>query len=192
METVNLGKALGIDFLGKEEEAVRRIVELEVEDASKVAQGPIVKKYPAKLRLTALHCFFSCIQSAIWAIAMERNISPWKLSWDLNLLSVAFCVSVIVTGVAYWLRVWIIEKKGPVFVATFTPLALIITVIFSSIFWKESFYWGRLIFLSPTNYLHSFMVFCIIYLFLFVLGGLYSVEFMKANETKERKSHRHN
>ncbi|KAI7996159.1 Protein NLP1 [Camellia lanceoleosa] len=37
VETVNLGKVLGIDFLGNEEEAVRRIVELEVEDASKVA-----------------------------------------------------------------------------------------------------------------------------------------------------------
>ncbi|KAI8025320.1 hypothetical protein LOK49_LG02G01061 [Camellia lanceoleosa] len=39
VETVNLGKVLGIDFLGNEEEAVQRIVELEVEDASKVAQA---------------------------------------------------------------------------------------------------------------------------------------------------------
>ncbi|KAI8018851.1 Ribonuclease J [Camellia lanceoleosa] len=38
METVKMGKALGIDFLGKEEEVVRKIVELEEEDASKAAQ----------------------------------------------------------------------------------------------------------------------------------------------------------
>ncbi|GMP63421.1 hypothetical protein CsSME_00025126 [Camellia sinensis var. sinensis] len=38
-ETVKLGKALGIDFLGSEEEAIRRIVELEGEDVRKVTQG---------------------------------------------------------------------------------------------------------------------------------------------------------
>ncbi|KAF5955208.1 hypothetical protein HYC85_008064 [Camellia sinensis] len=78
-------------------------------------------------------------------------------------------VGVIVTGVAHWLRVWIIEKKGPVFVATFTPLALIITVIFSSIFWKESFYWGRLIFyLLQIICIYSWFSSLFIYLFIFV------------------------
>ncbi|CAL5348375.1 unnamed protein product [Camellia sinensis] len=46
--------------------------------------------YPDKLRLTTIQCFFSCIQSAIWAVAVERNISAWKLGWDLNLLVVAY------------------------------------------------------------------------------------------------------
>nr|KJB59420.1 hypothetical protein B456_009G254000 [Gossypium raimondii]KJB59422.1 hypothetical protein B456_009G254000 [Gossypium raimondii] len=58
-----------------------------------VLQGRIVKQYPAKLRLTALQCFFSCIQSAIWAIAAERNPSAWKLGWDVHLLAVIYCVS---------------------------------------------------------------------------------------------------
>ncbi|KAG4147783.1 hypothetical protein ERO13_D05G244800v2 [Gossypium hirsutum] len=55
-----------------------------------VLQGRIVKQYPAKLRLTALQCFFSCIQSAIWAIAAERNPSAWKLGWDVHLLAVIY------------------------------------------------------------------------------------------------------
>lgn len=53
---------------------------------------------------------------------------------------------VIVTGITYWLQVWAIEKKGPVFTAMFTPLALIITAIFSAFLWKEAIYWGRFIF----------------------------------------------
>ncbi|MBA0566227.1 hypothetical protein Golob_011065, partial [Gossypium lobatum] len=96
-----------------------------------VLQGRIVKQYPAKLRLTALQCFFSCIQSAIWAIAAERNPSAWKLGWDVHLLAVIYC-GVIVAGITYWLQVWTIEKKGPVFTAIFTPLALVITAIFSA------------------------------------------------------------
>ncbi|XP_044476007.1 WAT1-related protein At1g43650 [Mangifera indica] len=107
-----------------------------------VLQGPIIKQYPAKIRLTTLQCFFSCIQSAFWAVAAERNPSAWKLEWNINLLSVVYC-GVVVNGITYWLQVWAIEKKGPVFTALFTPFALIITAIFSAFFWKETLYWGR-------------------------------------------------
>jgi len=52
-----------------------------------------VKQYPAKLRLTALQCFFSFMQSTVVAVAVERNNpSAWKLGWDIHLLSVAYCV----------------------------------------------------------------------------------------------------
>ncbi|KAJ9166808.1 hypothetical protein P3X46_021506 [Hevea brasiliensis] len=106
-----------------------------------VLQGPIVKQYPAKLRLTALQCFFCCIQSAFWAMAVERNPSAWKLGWDVHLLAVAYC-GITVNGISYWLQVWTIEKKGPVFASMFTPLALIITAIFSIFLWKETLHLG--------------------------------------------------
>lgn len=108
-----------------------------------ILQGPIVKQYPAKLRLTTLQCFFSCIQSSFLAIAIERNPSAWKIGWDIHLLSVFYC-GVIVTGITYWLQVWAIEKKGPVFTSMFTPLALLITAIFSAIMWKEALHWGSI------------------------------------------------
>ncbi|XP_034675225.1 WAT1-related protein At1g43650 isoform X1 [Vitis riparia] len=106
-----------------------------------ILQGPIIKQYPAKLRLTTLQCFFSCIQSVVLAAVVERNPSSWKLAWDLNLLSIAYC-GIVVTGITYWLQVWTIEKKGPVFTSMFTPLALIITAVFSAFLWKETLYWG--------------------------------------------------
>ncbi|XP_059630489.1 WAT1-related protein At1g43650-like [Cornus florida] len=130
-----------------------------------IMQSMVVKQYPAKLRLTTLQCFFSLIQSAIWAISMERNISSWKLGWDVHLLSVAYC-GVIVTGISYWLQVWVVEKKGPVYVAMFTPLALIITAIFSAFLWKETLYLGSV---------------CGA---LLLIGGLYSVLWGKNKEAK--------
>jgi hypothetical protein len=42
---------------------------------------------------------------------------------------------IIVTGISFWLQVWVIEKKGPLFTSMFTPLALIITAIFSAFLW---------------------------------------------------------
>ncbi|KAE8666586.1 WAT1-related protein [Hibiscus syriacus] len=132
-----------------------------------VLQGRIVKQYPAKLRLTALQCFFSCLQSAIWAIASERNPSAWKLGWDVHLLAVLYC-GVIVAGITYWLQVWTIEKKGPVFIAIFTPLSLVITAIFSAFLWKETLHWGSVAGV------------------VLLVGGLYCVLWGKKREEGER------
>ncbi|XP_030529095.1 WAT1-related protein At1g43650 [Rhodamnia argentea] len=109
-----------------------------------ILQGRLVKQYPAKLRLTTLQCFFSCIQSAFWAIAKERDPSAWKLGWDMQLLSVVYC-GVIVTAISYWLQVWAIEKKGPVFTAMFTPIALVIAALFSAFLWKETLFRGSVV-----------------------------------------------
>lgn len=57
-----------------------------------ILKGSIVKEYPAKLRVTTLQCFFSLIQSAIWAVVKERKPEAWKLGWNLQLFSVAYCV----------------------------------------------------------------------------------------------------
>ncbi|XP_011625929.1 WAT1-related protein At1g43650 isoform X1 [Amborella trichopoda] len=109
-----------------------------------VLQAPLMKAYPAKLTLTTLQCFLSALQSAIVAFAIERRPSSWKLNWDLNLLSVVYC-GVAVTGLTYWLNLWCIEKKGPVFTAMFTPLVLLITAILSALLWNEPLYWGSMI-----------------------------------------------
>ncbi|XP_052203452.1 WAT1-related protein At1g43650-like [Diospyros lotus] len=108
-----------------------------------IMQGPLTKQYPAILRLTALQTFFSCIQSVVWAAAAERNISSWKLRWDVNLLSVIYCGAVAV-AINSWLRIWVINKKGPVFLAMFTPLGLPVTAFLSAVLWKESLHWGSL------------------------------------------------
>jgi drug/metabolite transporter (DMT)-like permease len=106
-----------------------------------IMQSKVMKEYPAKLRLVALQCLFSCIQSAVWAVAVNRNPSVWKIEFGLPLLSMAYC-GIMVTGLTYWLQVWAIEKKGPVFTALYTPLALILTCIVSSFLFKETFYLG--------------------------------------------------
>ncbi|KAK3027785.1 hypothetical protein RJ639_042230 [Escallonia herrerae] len=83
-----------------------------------IMQRPIIKQYPAKLRLTTMQCFFSCIGSAVWG------------------------AGIVVTAVSYWLQVWVVDKKGPVFTAMFSPLALVLTAIMSAILFKETLHWG--------------------------------------------------
>ncbi|XP_031117633.1 WAT1-related protein At1g43650-like isoform X2 [Ipomoea triloba] len=85
-------------------------------------QAHVMKQYPAKVRLTTLQCLFSCVQSSVWAMAM----------------------GIVVTGITYWLQLFTVDKKGPVFVAMFTPLALVITAVVSAFLWKEKLYLGSL------------------------------------------------
>ncbi|PIA41127.1 hypothetical protein AQUCO_02300137v1 [Aquilegia coerulea] len=59
-------------------------------------------------------------------------------TWSLWLIM----QGIVVTGITYWLQVWCIEKKGPVFTSMFTPLALLITAIISAFLWKETMHWG--------------------------------------------------
>ncbi|WJX34606.1 hypothetical protein P8452_22705 [Trifolium repens] len=97
-----------------------------------VLQAFVLKDYPSKLIFTTIQCFLSSIQSLVIAFAIERDIEQWKLGWNITLLAVVYC-GIIVTGVSYYLMTWVIEKKGPVFLAMSTPLALIITILSSII-----------------------------------------------------------
>ncbi|OIW20364.1 hypothetical protein TanjilG_09524 [Lupinus angustifolius] len=93
-----------------------------------VLQSFVINVYPSMLLFTTIQCFLSSIQSFVIAIAVEREIEQWKLAWNVRLLA-----GIVVTGVTYCLQTWIIEKKGPVFLAMSSPLALIMTIISSAL-----------------------------------------------------------
>ncbi|KAL0360350.1 UNVERIFIED_CONTAM: WAT1-related protein [Sesamum radiatum] len=107
-------------------------------------QAPLLKQYPGKLRLMILQCGFSFLTAIVYGAAMERNLTSWKLAWNIQLLSIAYC-GIIVTGISYWLQAWVIEKKGPVFTVIFGPLALIVAAVFSTLFLKETLHWGSIL-----------------------------------------------
>ncbi|KZV50327.1 hypothetical protein F511_39470 [Dorcoceras hygrometricum] len=104
-------------------------------------QGPLLKQYPGKLRLTFLQMSFSFVSAMIYAGSVERSISSWKLGWNVNLLTVAYC-GIIVNGLDYWLQAWVVEKKGAVFSVNFSPFATIFAAILSAIFLKETLNMG--------------------------------------------------
>ncbi|RDX69325.1 WAT1-related protein [Mucuna pruriens] len=103
-----------------------------------VLQAFIIKSFPSKLLFTTIQCFLSSIQSLVIALAIERDVEQWKLGWNVRLLA-----GIMVTGVTYYLQTWVIEKKGPVFLAMSTPLALIITIFASAIILGDIISLGR-------------------------------------------------
>ncbi|XP_074575970.1 WAT1-related protein At5g64700-like [Curcuma longa] len=109
-----------------------------------VLQGFLLKEYPPKLLFTTLECLFGTLQSLFVALVFERDSSKWKLHLDMGLLAILYC-GLVVTGVAFYLQTWCLEKKGPVFLSIFTPLSLVFTLIVSTILAGEMVHLGSIL-----------------------------------------------
>lgn len=134
-------------------------------------QGLILKECPSKLLLTTLQCVFSTVQTFIAAIAFERDFTKWKMGFDVRLLAVVYCVSINLrknyttqvffqkkwadifiwfpfqalcnAGISWYLQAWVLQVKGPVFVAMSNPLAIVFTVFSALIILGETIHFGR-------------------------------------------------
>nr|XP_027092896.1 WAT1-related protein At1g43650-like isoform X2 [Coffea arabica] len=64
-----------------------------------------------------------------------------NLTWAIWLIM----QGIVVTGLSYWLQVWVVEKRGPVFTSIFSPIALLLTAIFSAMIFKETLHCGSVL-----------------------------------------------
>ncbi|CAI9109089.1 OLC1v1008833C1 [Oldenlandia corymbosa var. corymbosa] len=99
-------------------------------------QGKILEAFPSRLLLTTFQSFLSAIQCFLIAIALERNPNEWKLGWNVKLLSVAYS-GIVISGITFFLQAWVVQKKGPVFQAIWTPLGLIYTVFAAAVLFGQ-------------------------------------------------------
>ncbi|CAN6472549.1 unnamed protein product [Victoria cruziana] len=100
-----------------------------------ILQARLSEHYPHPYTSTALLCLMAAVQSACFAGIYDRNAAAWKLRWDVKLLTVIYA-GVLVSGLMLTVSSWCVQKRGPLFVAVFNPLMLIIVVFFSSLFLK--------------------------------------------------------
>ncbi|CAL5062462.1 unnamed protein product [Urochloa decumbens] len=109
-----------------------------------VKQGPLLLEYPSKLLNTTLQCLFASIQSFVIALVLERDFSRWKLAGAVSLASVLF-TGIVVAAISYYLQIWVIEKKGPVFLSMSMPLSLVFTMAIASFVLGEDVSLGSII-----------------------------------------------
>ncbi|KAM7269437.1 hypothetical protein ACFE04_024934 [Oxalis oulophora] len=109
-----------------------------------ILQAMVFKVYPARLSMNTLICFFASLQSSVVAIFFARNPISWKLDWNVQLLTIIYS-GLVISALMYYLQTWCISKKGPVFVAMFTPLLLVIVATFSALAFAERLHVGSLV-----------------------------------------------
>ncbi|CAN6349442.1 unnamed protein product [Urochloa humidicola] len=132
-----------------------------------VFQALLLKEYPNKLLAALIQCLFGTVQSLLVAVAMERDhgFSRWKLGLNLSLVSVAYS-GIVGTAICLYLQTWCVAMKGPVFLAMWNPLCLLLTLLCSSL-------------LGETVHLGSILG------GILLVGGLYSVLWGKRKEETE-------
>lgn len=109
-----------------------------------VLQGPMLLVYPSKLLNTTLQMIFATIQCFFIALVVERDFSRWKLGLDVGLIAALYS-GILVSGVAYYMQVWVIDKSGPVFLAMTMPITLLVTILLSSFLLGEAVTLGSII-----------------------------------------------
>ncbi|KAF8725611.1 hypothetical protein HU200_020151 [Digitaria exilis] len=83
----------------------------------------VFQEYPNKLLATLIQCLFGMIQSCLVTVIAERDHpSRWKLGLDFSLFA-----GIVGTGVCFYLQTWCVGMEGPVFLAMWTPLLLLLT-----------------------------------------------------------------
>ncbi|GMY26173.1 WAT1-related protein At3g28050-like isoform X1 [Fagus crenata] len=109
-----------------------------------ILQAVMLKKYPAELIVVFFYCFFVTIQSAVVSLVVERDLSFWSLQPNMRLIAVLYSA---VFGSAFQVGVsaWCLHKAGPLFVAMFKPVGIVISIVIGVSFFGDTFYLGSLI-----------------------------------------------
>lgn len=130
-----------------------------------VLQGPLIED-TSKLMNTTLQISCASLQALVVAVAAERDFSKWKLGWNISLAAVIYS-GVIVTALSYYMQMWTIAKRGPVFLAMSMPLTMIFTIVISSFVLGDAVSLGSII------------------AGVLLIGGLYNVLWGKNMEEKD-------
>ncbi|KAF6159881.1 hypothetical protein GIB67_032965 [Kingdonia uniflora] len=109
-----------------------------------VLQAATVKKYPSQMTVVFFYCFFGTIQCALFSLIAERDPSAWRLKPDIELVSIVYS-GVFGSVFRTCIHTWGIHKKGPLYVAMFRPLGIVIAVVMGVSFLGDTLHVGSVV-----------------------------------------------
>ncbi|CAI0458031.1 unnamed protein product [Linum tenue] len=117
-----------------------------------IMQALTLKRYPAQLSLTTWMSAIGTLQSAIFAIIVERERAAWRIGFDIDLWSTIYG-GVVISGFVIFIQLWCTEEKGPVFVTIFGPLTTIMVAFLAYFILGETLYSGRFVIYIITTFI---------------------------------------
>lgn len=109
-----------------------------------VSQAQIMIQYPVELMVVFIFGLSGTIVAAFAGLIMVRDLDAWKLKPDKMLASIIYMG--ISTGfLSGLIQVWTLRLKGPVYVAMFKPLSIVIAVVMGVIFLGDSLHLGSVV-----------------------------------------------
>ncbi|KAA8548062.1 hypothetical protein F0562_004677 [Nyssa sinensis] len=108
-----------------------------------ILQAATVKDYPEKVTIIFFFTLFGTIQCAVFSLIAERNPSAWTLHPGTQTTATVY--SAILGTVRSSVMTWCLHEKGPLYVAMFKPLGMIIAVIMGIMFLGDILHIGSVI-----------------------------------------------
>ncbi|KAL3501221.1 hypothetical protein ACH5RR_035670 [Cinchona calisaya] len=109
-----------------------------------IVQAFMLKDFRGELIIVCFYCFFAAILSAVVSLISGADLSGWKLQSSMRLIAVLYS-GVFGSALQVSLTTWCVHKKGPLFVAMFHPLGIVIAAAFNIIVSEDAFYLGSLV-----------------------------------------------
>ncbi|KAM7512427.1 hypothetical protein LguiB_011302 [Lonicera macranthoides] len=109
-----------------------------------VFQAQIMKEYPVDLVVVLVYDFSGLVVSAIVGLIMERNLNAWKIKPGIVLTTMIYMgfFAGFFTGIVH---TWGLRIKGPLYIALFKPLSIVIAVVMGVIFLGDTLHLGSII-----------------------------------------------
>jgi len=107
------------------------------------AQGPVLKKFPAILSMTAATYFFGFIQVGVLGVisAGKLHFAEFRLTSMAQIVGVLYA-ALIASTLNLLLQSWCVQKGGPFIVSLYVPLQMLMVAILSVLILKDTLYLG--------------------------------------------------
>ncbi|XP_024981375.1 WAT1-related protein At5g40230-like isoform X2 [Cynara cardunculus var. scolymus] len=106
-----------------------------------VAQAKIMLSYPIDIMVVFVFSVSGLFVAGLAGLVMARDSDAWKLKLDVILATTLYMgfTSGFLTVV---IQIWTLRKKGPVYVAMFKPLTIVIAIVMGVLFLGDSLQFG--------------------------------------------------
>nr|XP_043607460.1 WAT1-related protein At3g28050-like isoform X2 [Erigeron canadensis] len=107
-----------------------------------ITQAFVIEKYPAVMIITFAYCFVCTILSALTSLIVGDDLSSFSLQPNIRLYCILY-LGIFGSAFQVTMMAWCLQRKGPVFVAMFYPVGIVISTFIGIIFLGDGFYFHR-------------------------------------------------
>ncbi|CAO2816561.1 unnamed protein product [Amaranthus hypochondriacus] len=109
-----------------------------------ILQAATAKECPDEVTLVFFYSLFGTLQAAAVSIFLESDQNAWILHHRIEIIAIVYA-AVSTTVFRNTVITWCLREKGPVYVVTYKPLAIIIAMIMGLAFLGDNLYLGSVI-----------------------------------------------
>ncbi|KAJ8569829.1 hypothetical protein K7X08_006406 [Anisodus acutangulus] len=107
-----------------------------------IIQAGTIRKYPQVMKIVFLYTLFGTIQSAIFALLMEKDLDAWRLKLNMELLVIVL-TAIFGSLIRSSVQMWCMRLKGPSYPLYFKPVGIPTASTCGCLLFADTLHYGR-------------------------------------------------